>query len=147
MIFHINHLAPSSVLLELDVVLPIDQEMTTEDEEQGFGKRQKYVLKCKEVAWRKFHREYMAALRERHNLNHDDLVIIKGGNKNRRKWKLAIVEKLHSGKFNVIKTVRLKTAKTYLKRRIQLLYSMELRCNVRNTEIKLNPNMNEFRPS
>ena len=55
MIFHINHLAPSSVLLELDVVLPIDQEMTTEDEEQGFGKRQKYVLKCKEVAWRRFH--------------------------------------------------------------------------------------------
>lgn len=128
-------------------MLSTDQEVTTEDEEQGFGKRQKYVLKCKEVAWRRFHREYMVALRERHNLDHDDLVISKEGNKNRRKWKLAIVEKLHSGKFNFIKTVRLKTAKVYLKRPIQLL-QIELRCNnVRNTEIKLNPNMNKFRPS
>ena len=63
-------LTPNSILLGRDVVLPTDQEVTSEDEEEVFRKQQKYVLKCKEAAWRKFHREYLVALRERHNLNH-----------------------------------------------------------------------------
>ena len=61
---------------------------------------------------------------------------------------MANVEKLHPGKENVFRAVGLLTAKKYLERQIQLLYPMELHCNtVRNTETKLNPNVEEFRPS
>ena len=75
-------------------------------------------------------------------------MIIKGGSKNRGHWKFANVEKLHPGKENVFRAVGLLTAKKYLERQIQLLYPMELNCNtVRNTETKLNPNVEEFRPS
>ena len=57
-------LTPNSILLGCDVVLPTDQEVTSEDEEEVFRKQQKYVLKCKEAAWRKFHCEYLVALRK-----------------------------------------------------------------------------------
>ena len=131
--------------------------MTSEDEGEVFRNQQKYVLRCKEVVWRRFHREYLVVLREWHNLNRKnkhadiqigDVVIIKGESKNWGYWKLAIVGKLHSGKDNVIRAVGLRTAKNYLERPIQLLYPMELHCNtVRNTEAKLNPNVEEFRSS
>ena len=70
--------------------------------------------------WRRFHREYLVALRERHNLNHKDkyadiqigdVVVIKGESKNRGQRKLASEKKLHSGKDNVIRAVDLRTAK------------------------------------
>ena len=53
-------------------------------------------------------------------------MIIKGESKNRGHWKLAIVEKLHSGKDNVIRAVELRAAKSYLEQPIQPLYPMEL---------------------
>ena len=75
-------------------------------------------------------------------------MLIKGESKNGGHWKLAFVEKLHSGKDNVIRAVGLRTAKSYRERPIQLLYPMELHCNtVRNIEAKLNANVEEFRPS
>ena len=60
---------------------------------------------------------------------------------------MLLVEKLHFGKDNVIRTVGLRTAKGYLERDIQLLYPVELHCNTfRNTKLtKLNPNVEEFR--
>ena len=102
----------NSILLGHDVVLPTDQEVTSENEVKLFRKWQKYVLRCKEAAWRKFHCEYLVALRERHNLNHKDklaeiqignVVIIKGESKNRGHWKLAIAEKLRSGEDNIVR--------------------------------------------
>ena len=75
-------------------------------------------------------------------------MIITGESENRGYWKLAIVEKLHSGKDNIIRAVGLRTIKNYLDRPIQLLCPMELYCNtVRNRETKLNPNVEEFMPS
>ena len=94
--------------------------MTLEDEGEVFRKQQKYVLRFNGTMWRRFHCEYLVALREWHNLIHedkhadiqiDDIVIIKGQSKNRGHWKLAIVEKLHSGKDNVIRAVGLRTEK------------------------------------
>ena len=81
-------------------------------------KEQKHVLKCKEAAWKRFHREYLVALREEHNLNHNDkladihignVMIIIVESKNREHWKLVFVEKLYSGKDRVIRVVRLQT--------------------------------------
>ena len=151
-------LTPNTILLGRDVVLPPDPEVTSEDEAEKFRKRQKYILKCKQAAWKRFQHEYLVALREQHNLNFrdkqaniqiGDVVIIKGESKNRGTWKLAIVEKLHTGKDNVIRAVGLRTAKNYLERPIQLLYPMELHCNTirKISETKLNPNVEEFRPS
>ena len=65
--------------------------MTSEDKGEVFRKRENNVLKCKEAALKRFFREYLVALRERHSLNHKDklayirigdVVIIKGENKN-----------------------------------------------------------------
>ena len=116
-------MTPNNILLGLVVVLPTDQEMTSEDDREVFRKQQKYMLKCKEAAGR-FHRKYLAALRERHNLNHKgklaniqigDKVIIKGESKTTGgHWKLANAEKVCSGKGNVIGAVGLQTAKNYL---------------------------------
>ena len=75
-------------------------------------------------------------------------MIIKVESKNGQHWKLIIVEKLHSVKNNVIRAVGLQTKKKYLEQPIQLLYPMELHCStVRNTETKLNPNVEEFSSS
>ena len=84
-------LTPNSILLGRDVVLPPDQEVTSENEGEKFRKRQKYVQKCKQAAWKKFQHEYLVALREGHNLNHKgkdaniqigEVVIIKEESKN-----------------------------------------------------------------
>ena len=72
-------------------MLPPDQEVTSENKGEKFRKRQKYVQKCKQAAWKIVRHEYLVALRERHNLNHQgkdaniqigDVVIIKRESKN-----------------------------------------------------------------
>ena len=104
-------------------MLPKDTLVTSEDEGTVLRKQQKYFLRCKETAWRKFHRNYLVVLREQHNLNHKDklvdiqigdVVIIKGESKNRWYWELAIVEKLHSRKDNVIRAVGFRTTDTVI---------------------------------
>ena len=76
-----------------DINLPNDSP----EEEQvsdNWEKRKRYVHKCKEAAWKKWAHEYLAALRERHNLSHkekrktiniNDVVMMKGDEKNRGK--------------------------------------------------------------
>ena len=46
------------------------------------------MLRCKEAAWRRFHRKYLVALRERYNLNHNDKLpeIQIGESKNCTQW-------------------------------------------------------------
>ena len=47
-------------------------ELSPEDiEERDLRKRAKYLKKCKDALWQRWRREYMRALRERHNLTHD----------------------------------------------------------------------------
>ena len=48
-------LIPSRTLLGRNVLLPTDQEVTSEDEGEILRKQQRHVLKCKEAAWRIFH--------------------------------------------------------------------------------------------
>ena len=81
-------------------------------------KEQKHVLKCKEAAWKRFHLEYLVALREEHNLNHNDkladihignVMIIIVESKNREHWNVVFVEKFYSGKDRVIRVVGLQT--------------------------------------
>ena len=48
----------------------VDGNMT-EDEEILAGENDKYnVKRCKDAAWRRWQREYVTALRERHNMQY-----------------------------------------------------------------------------
>ena len=73
----------------------VDRNMIEEGgEDFSWQKRQTYVKKCKDVAWRKWQREYVVAPRERHNMQHKskavninvgDEVMIKDESKKRGK--------------------------------------------------------------
>ena len=79
-------------------------------------KRAKYIMKCKEMLWKRWYAEYLKALRERHNNAHSgkradlrvgDVVLIKGNEKNRSHWKIGIVHQLIQGRDNEIRAVKL----------------------------------------
>ena len=108
-------------------------------EEADLRKRAKYLLRCKEVLWSRWTREYVKALRERHNLIHKtksmsvkagDIVLIKGEERNRGKWKLGVVDTPIPGRDGVVRAVRLKAGKSFLERPIQHLYPLELTCDM-----------------
>ena len=78
-------------------------------------KRQKYIISCKEAVWKRWLQKYLKALRERHDMRRKatmyksikpgDVVLIKGGNKNRGKWNMGIVTKLFQGSDGEIRAV------------------------------------------
>lgn len=78
-----------------------------------------------------------------------DVVIIKGNEKNRRQWKLGIVDKLFPGSDGVIRAVKLRAGKSYLERPIQQPYPLELSCNRTTDKPKapLNAEAPTFRPT
>ena len=87
--------------------------------------------------WKRWKREYLAALRERHNMLHDrskfhpeigDVVIIQNDSKNRGTWPLAVVA-TYLGRDGVLRAVRLKTKNGAIERPVQHLYPMELSCD------------------
>ena len=52
------------------------------EEDLGWRKRQNYVKRCKDAAWRRWQQEYVTALGERPNMQHiiasvEDVVMIK----------------------------------------------------------------------
>ena len=57
-------------------------------------------------------------------------MLIKGKEKNRNKWKMGKVTKLIREKDNVIRGVKLHCAKSTIERPIQLIYPLELECDV-----------------
>lgn len=76
-----------------------------------------------------------------------DVHLIKGEEKNRGKWKIGVVDKLIPGRDRIVRAVRLRTEKIYLKRPIQFLYPIELHCEVKKPEQeKLKPEAREVRP-
>ena len=156
--------------------LKIPEEVTADENQvQEIKKRQRYITKCKNAAWVRWRNDYLKSLRERHNMKHKvskmiiavgDVVIIKGEEKHRGKWKLGIVTDLYTGSDGVIRAVKLRAGKSYMERPIQHLYPMELHCDLEkesNTdthkeinyedtdskvtrETNLKPNAKEFRP-
>ena len=61
-------LTPNSMILGRDTKM-IDGNMIEDEEgDLSWRKRQKYVKRCKDAAWRRWQREYVTALRERHNM-------------------------------------------------------------------------------
>ena len=75
-----------------------------------------------------------------------DVVLIKNEDRNRRKWKIDIVDKLYYGRDGVIRTVQLRSGKSFKQRPIQYFYPLELNCDIkREKEKELNVEAPPFR--
>ena len=75
------------------------------------------------------------------------MIIHDGDEKNRNKWKLAIVAELIKGRHGphgTVRAVRPRTSKGQLERPVQHLYSLELACNKAQPESLLNPAVADF---
>lgn len=148
-------LTPATFLYQRTNQLP--EEETWRITDRDIRRRAKYLRTCKDKMWSRWQREYLTALRERHNLTHavtkfqpkkGDVVIVKTDSKNRGTWPLAIVNEVYPGSDGVIRAVQLKTAKSMLERPVQHLYPLELECDL-NTPVadpRLNPQAQDFRP-
>ena len=78
--------------------------------------------------------------------------MIKGESKNRGHWKIGKVSHLYTGKDKVVRAIQMPVGIKFLVRSIQLLYLLELHCDVPASEVKeqeqtnLNADAKEFRP-
>ena len=89
---------------------------TADEDPVEWRKRQRYIQRCKENAWKKWKHEYLAALQERHNLSHKyrtrklnigNVVMIKGESKNIGHWKIGMVSQFYTGKDEVVRAVQI----------------------------------------
>ena len=118
-------------------LLLLPEENVDEDVPE-MKRRQRYINKCKDAAWTRWTKEYLKALRQRHNILHQAkemqislgaIILIKGDEKCKGKWKVGMVGKLYRGKDGVIGAVGLRTSKSYVAYPTQYLYPFELHCD------------------
>ena len=152
-------LTPNTLLYGQPLLLP---EEDLDKDVPKINRRQRYINKCKDAAWIRWTKEYLKALRQKHNMLHQakemqislgDSVFIRGDEKHREKWNIGMVDKLCRGKDCVLRVVVLRTSKSYFKRPIQYLHPLELHYNVEkqsssvSTNIStLDANAKEYRP-
>ena len=67
-------------------------------------------------------------------LSTGNVVLIKKQERNRRKWKIDIVDELYYGRNDVISAVKLRSEKSFIKRPIQHLYRSKLNCDIKQTQ-------------
>ena len=98
-------LTPSTFLFQCTSQLPVEESWRIKD--YDLSKRAKYLRNCMSNLWSRWQREYLIALRKRHNLTHKatrfqpkigDVVIVKTENKNRESWPLAIVNEVYDSR-------------------------------------------------
>ena len=80
-----------------------------------------------------------------------DVVLIKSDERNIGDWPLGIVEQLYEGKDGVVRAVKLRAGKSYMKRPVQHLYPLEFSCDSKKNQktkrtVDLNAKATEFRP-
>ena len=125
--------------------------------DKDLRKRARFLRDCKTKIWKRWTNEYLRGLRERHNLIHNgksnkiavgDVMLIKGDERNRSKWKLGIVKQLIQGRDGVVRGAILRSGRDKLERAVQHLYPMELKCDryeKTNADINLNPEAPVFK--
>jgi hypothetical protein len=59
-----------------------------------------------------------------------DIVLIKGDERNRGKWKIGIIESFIVSRDGVIRGARLRAGKSHIERVMQHLFPMELSCDI-----------------
>ena len=149
-------LTPASFMFQRTNQLP--EEQTWRIEDTNLRKRAKFLQTCKNHMWNRWQREYLRALRERHNPVHKtanyqvrvgDTVLVRSDTKNRGKWPLAVVQQTYPGRDGHIRAVQLRTSKGVLERPVQHLYPLELQCEPTvpaEAEQQLNSDAPIFRP-
>ena len=149
-------LTPAAFLFQRSNRLPEREPWREEDAD--LRKRAKYLQTCKDALWRRWTREYLTALRERHRGNHEnktvslkigDVVIVRSEERSRGKWTLGVVTELFEGRDGVVRAARVRTGKTHLERAVQHLYPLELSCDKPNQSDdppNLSPEATVFRP-
>ena len=114
-------------------------------DEKDLRRRAKFLKGCKRAVWKRWSREYIRSLRERHANaggkqascpRRGSAVIIADESKNRNTWKLGIVSDLIKGKDSVVRGAKVRTANGVLERAIQQLYPLELSLEEKNWEPK-----------
>ena len=120
-----------------DVVRVNDDDV---DEVEGHRKRYRFLTRLRDHFWTRWRREYLTDLREYHKgkerrvdvvVELGDVVLVFDEKLKRGFWKLAVVERLITGKDGVVRgaTVRLseKGKSKCLNRPVQRLYPLEIR--------------------
>ena len=111
-------LTPSAFLFQGSNLLPEQEPWREEDVD--LRRRERYLKSCKDQLWRRWTKEYLTSLRERHNLTHErkkfevkigDVVLIKSDNKNRNKWPMGVVSQVYPGRDGVVRAVQVDTGK------------------------------------
>ena len=98
-------LSPSTFLFQRTNHLP--EKEAWRFKEVDLRKRAKYLKACRDSLWRRWQKEYLTSLRERHNMMDKtakfqpkigDVLIVKSKNKNRGHWPLTMVNEIFPGK-------------------------------------------------
>lgn len=151
-------LTPNSMLFLNSNILPELQPHHIEDGD--LRKRAKHLMKCKDAMWKRWSREYLRNLRERHRTKSGargatpavgDVVIISTDEKKRGRWPLGVVEELIVGRDGAVRGAKVRTEKSQLERAVQQLYPLELSCDKKQPvpailNPELNPEATTFRP-
>ena len=147
-------LTPATFLFQRTTHLP--EEQTWRIPDKDLRRRARFLQTCKDHMWARWQREYLTALRERHNLTHKtanhkikvgDAVIVRTDNKNRGKWPLAVVQQIFPGRDGYTRAVQLRTTKGVIERPVQHLCPLELQCETTGPAAQqLNPHAENFRP-
>ena len=149
-------LTPNSLLFGPPNLLPELEHHHLETPD--LRKRAKYLKRCKDTMWRQWTDDYLRGLRERHRLKHPgnqsdiavgDVMLVKDDERNRGKWKMAIVDELIAGRDGIVRAARMKTGTgSYLERALQQLYPLELSCDREpwRAQNVLSVNATEFTP-
>ena len=135
--------------------LPEEEAKAIED--VNLRKRAKYLKWCKDVLWSRWTTEYLKALRERHNLNRKtgekavkpgDVILNKGEEGNRGRWRFGIVEQSIQGRDGVVRGAQLRAGKSYLEQPVQHLYALKLFLDrpVEERGVTLSAQAAEFQP-
>ena len=116
-------LTPNTLIFGKANYLPEEQLLDAEDKD--LPRRAKYLLRCKESLWKRWHLEYKRALRERHDATNQgretqlevgNIVMIKREQKNRSKWRIGKVTRLIAGRDGVTRGAKIQTAKSNIER-------------------------------
>ena len=104
-------MTPNSLILGRDV----NFSDVAPHESETMKKRHKSIKRCKEALRERWKHEYLVSLREKHNrkrkdktfkIDIDDVVMIKGEEKNRAHWKIGTVTHLYIGKDDIIRVAQ-----------------------------------------
>ena len=110
-------LKPNILIYRQPITIPKEQ---FDDDGEVIKKQHLYIKRCKEASRNRWNKEYLRSLREKHNMKNkqrhmetaiEDVVLTKGNDKRRGKWKIGFVEELQEGKDNVIRAVNLRSRK------------------------------------